>query len=283
MAPRPVQISYQHFREGCCNYLEQRGPYADDWEWRDHPFVPTLGHLRRTFKLPVRFFPPPAEGQSTTAQEDPGNLDVDDWSNEIGAQVDEFEDVAVASPSSSKVSADPDCSIFEIDQLILYSSTWKVPILYLSARPSESRHDESAVSLSELLTSSLFHAGPSQADATPLQHLLHPSTREVAMSSGSSGPIEPSQLTYGPAYFPPVSTSECPLGDSFDQREGSALSRRQWLYLHPCQTATLVGEMMAAREQHGQGPGLHEKAVASPMHYIEAFMAICASAVEMRA
>ena len=180
----------------------------------------------------------------------------------------------------------------------LYSSTWKVPVLYLRAyarREGGAAADVTPLPLDELLKSPLF-LGPANT-STPLTALI-----EGADRNGDDGQCATTEAhndgddaaAAAAAYFPPISLCSSPLGDDDDASgESWQLQLVPWLYLHPCQTAQMVGEMLAAAEDEeksseGKGKRQHETQEESGdegkqgLRYLEAFLAICASAVEMR-
>lgn len=76
-----------------------------------------------------------------------------------------------------------------------------------------------------------------------------------------------------PAYFPPLSLSDHPI------------TSLPCISLHPCQTAVVIGEMMQSRGISAEQDDDHQEGEESVYgrEYLEAFMTICASAVEMRA
>lgn len=143
-----------------------------------------------------------------------------------------------------------------VTQSIFYSSTWHVPVLWLDAYRTA---DGSPLGLEDILQSGLFHRllptaqldevtpeGAKSVFATTLDPLL---AREANAEKAEDAP----------AYFPPLSTADHPL------------TSLPSIFLHPCQTAAVVGEMVQA-----DGKGGYRA-------YLEAFMTVCASAVEMRA
>lgn len=199
------------------------------------------------------------------------------------------DEAAIATSDTATVSR-----FLHVDQMVLYSSTWKVPVLYIRAyaRAVEGGAHISPLSLEELLESPLFLS--TKGTSTPLTSLLESddSKSDDGNDTASEGHHDGSNAETA-AYFPPISMCSSPLGDDEGAGESWQLQLVPWLYLHPCQTAQMVGEMLAAAEDEeksseGKGKRQHEtqdesnKEGKQGLRYLEAFLAICASAVEMR-
>lgn len=188
--------------------------------------------------------------------------------------------------SSSEVSG---IELLTLTQSIHYSSTWRVPVLWLQAYRSK---DGSPLTLDELLTSGcpVFHDARRINDDGPqtlfplMQRQEQDSTDELEYQLDQEETDRPT--TGRTAYFPPLSTSDHP---------ATGLPA---ICLHPCQTATVIGEMLASSTEATRWSTMPESSETAEggqlragdrvdddsyaRQYLEAFMTLCASAVEMR-
>ncbi|KAE8225323.1 hypothetical protein CF319_g1915 [Tilletia indica] len=284
-------------------HLYSRGWSLDEFKSN---FGPQFSYLRRSLPLQIQLDAPSL----------PPNESLDeDWLSEA-------EDLASASSSLPRAGPVPDMSSLSVDgseapqhapilvtmsQSICYSTTWRVPVFYLSV----SRSDGSPLTLQQVIRSSI------------VQHELDPLTERAGQrrdsSSEPSRPDEPqeSQPADLPATFAPISSTEHPI------------TGEPVLYLHPCETAawleTLLLPQVARREARSalartsssSMGSLHRSAAGSISHdgvvstpaasaedthsaltsessglastddrtlcsYLETFVALVASAIEMR-
>lgn len=319
----PKQLTAAAFIQGCQDYVAAAAShgnhslpytYARHWVWREHALLPSLSHMRRTFDLAVELSSKTAQGvkvrteEQRTASAIAEDADQDreaslllDTNHEIGSSAEEEDAATVTVGPALPNEADTQLTNIRVDQLVLYSSTWKVPVLYLGILSAAHSEGGRIVTLPEMLASSLFHASSvGQGTTPPLQQQRFEGEADIGTNSQASL-----------AYFPALTTCEYPLGDedgSFSAYEAAVGPHGLWMYLHPCQTAQVVGEILAAARppawiKHqgaiSQSSGEPEGDVPSKSpsnrvshdehrrneakRYLEAFMAVCASAVEMRA
>ncbi|CAO1615825.1 unnamed protein product [Parajaminaea phylloscopi] len=325
-APQPSEqqgrLTASAFAQACQGYLraadqvrcESPSPspwtYARGWQWRQHALIPSLSHLRRTFELPVRW---PAQGTDSSRSCDGSEQnDVEDLRliDSPGGVYEHIEEVETTQRCRDRPGTTPETLVnLKVTQVVLYSKTWRVPVLYLHVCPTDLSNGWTPT-LSDTLASSLFHA-------SAFEHgILNARTQAGidGFAATSADADEDGDAHHQPssapgacerlAYFPPVTACESPLGDDGDPSPLAGATDTTpmpyplglWLYLHPCQTAAVVGEMMAAitpvtadGDGHGshQQDGVQDHACASQQvndaeRYLHAFMAVCASAVVMR-
>lgn len=124
--------------------------------------------------------------------------------------------------------------VWNVTQTIAFSSTWGVPLLFIEAIDENG----SPLPAEELCSSALFLSKDIKGD-----------------------PGAPSPLPQASSVFPTVSIGENP---------GNG---HTGVYLHPCQTASSVSQVLSSQSSSPEG---HE------LSYIEAFVMLCSTAVEMR-
>lgn len=157
-----------------------------------------------------------------------------------------------------------DCSqTVVLHQSILYSATWKVPVLWFSAH---TRAGE-PLGASDLLNLRIIHHSGSLDSSHPfLHHDTHSRPRTNMHDSLTiHDPPAPISLDHSP--FPPLSISDHPR------------TSLPSFFLHPCNTHTALHLLLSTPPSCQPDPSTSQ----CPSRYMCAFVSLCASAVEMRA
>jgi len=208
-------LSREQFVEAAKSYAERASQdtssgahvYAQGWKWTNGSNPPYTSHLSRTFSLPSR--------NAVESKNDDAEL-LDSMA------VTEEEDETGKSTGNSSGS-----QTISITQSICYSSTWKVPVLYVEASDA----DGSPLSVEALCASPVFMGS-------------------VDVRKSDTQDVD------GLAIFPTVSIGENP-GNGHNSA-----------YLHPCETAKYIATLLGEED--------------SNIKYIESFVMLCGSVVEMR-
>ncbi|PWN49613.1 hypothetical protein IE53DRAFT_388151 [Violaceomyces palustris] len=241
-----ARISYHHFKLAINDYLDKNrrpistssastesklGAHLLSNRWRVITSSPTpfqsnsapLDHLSRTFSLPL-----PLGYQRQT---------IDPILSQLSAGIipSEYQEPAQTQEARQLVT---------VDQSILWSPTWQVPVLHFSA----SWQDGSPLSLTELLESPVF-------------------VRSTA--------FDPTSVSQDPG-------ESCDL-PQISQGEHPVTGRPSW-FLHPCHTAELLSQILGAPNPDPELlPILESDRRKRPgSEYIEAFMMMLSSDVQMR-
>jgi hypothetical protein len=250
--------------------------------------LPQLSHLQRV----VEIVPPESSSRALQRRSNSEDEEEDPiLSSGLSQQGDPQDDTATAHPPlASSIGISSSSSIICTHE-IFYSSTYSTPVLYLHAHYTQTGQD---LSLEEMMDPRLgvFLPGEDGRGNSPegaegsrrsTLHALLP--RESSGGrGGDEGPtlavplVEDDASTASkdeavpPAYFPPLSLSDHPI------------TSLPCISLHPCQTAVVIGEMMQSHGVSAKRDGDHHEGEESVYgrEYLEAFMTICASAVEMR-
>lgn len=246
--------------------------------------LPQLSHLKRVIEVvpPERADQEHSEGED----EDEDPILSSGLSHGTAPQVDTS--MTYPTPASNTIT----CT-----QEIFYSSTWSTPVLYLQAHHTETGHP---LCLEEMMDPRLGVFLPGEdgegSSSTPQRgagtvrrsrlHALLPQSSAAAAGDRENGSEDGETLTeplaedgalpvsnedrIAPAYFPPLSQSDHPI------------TSLPCISLHPCQTAVVIGEMMQARSVIQEKDDDHREESVYGKEYLEAFITICANAVEMR-
>jgi hypothetical protein len=213
-----LQLTREQFAMAAKSYAERASQdtsigaqvYAQGWKWTEGSNSPYTAHLSRTFSLP-------SSKSSHSKNDDTELLDSMAVTEEEGGN-----GTATGSLSNSQT--------ISVTQSICYSSTWKVPVLYLEASDA----DGSPLSVEALCSSPVF------------------------MSKGEDAKSDTKDVD-GLAVFPTVSIGENP-GNGHNSA-----------YLHPCETAKYIATLLEEEGSKGDD-----------VKYIESFVMLCSSVVEMR-
>lgn len=253
--PPHLHLSLEDFVDGCASYLRryssllatdagchEPGPqaYSHTWEWVEHEVRQLSGLTRQVeFFLPTTKLGTEVEADDPTLSTSDGVHDCDD---ETTAQV---------------LHGDAAGGRAHVTQTITYSSTWHVPVLWVDGWVTDAAGAVRALTIDDVLEMSCC---PHKADGSA-SNTLKPLLRADHKDDESEADSDVGSRVA--AYFPPVTLADHPT------------SGRPSMFLHPCQTAQVVGEMLEELDI-AQGDGEFGR------RYLEAFMAICASAIEMR-
>lgn len=262
--PTPLHLTFDAFEQGCQSWLEEQQQrirtgstprldlysYGHGWQWVTHPQVsPHLGETMTaamhsdTDDLAVQV--PKLSHLSrdltlnlTSQYKSKVCLAVsDDDAPSNNHLLDTIADPTEYAPSESKAALR---RTVHMTQSIQYSSTWHVPVLWLQGWVSE----DGTEAIRPLEVDDVLAY---RSKGNTLQQLLESTTNDPQQQRG--------------AYFPPITIADHPANG------------HPSVYLHPCQTAQVIGEMLPHRDEGDPNFG---------RRYLEAFLAICASAVEMR-
>lgn len=241
--------------------------------------LPQLSYMQRSFELPMTV--PPGMDLTTTDED------------LTACSINEPLDPTIAKGAGTSSSEVSGIELLTLTQSIHYSPTWRVPVLWLQAHRSS---NGSPLTLEELLTSDcpVFHdarhasTGGQQTLFPLMQQRGHTTQAEEQTGDALSEEedVKTEETTGRMAYFPPLSTSDHPV------------TGLPAICLHPCQTATVIGEMLASSTEATRWSTMSESSETAEggqqragdrvdddsyaRQYLEAFMTLCASAVEMR-
>ncbi|CEH13839.1 ALIPHATIC SULFONATES-BINDING PROTEIN-RELATED [Ceraceosorus bombacis] len=140
-------------------------------------------------------------------------------------------------------------TVLRVQQVIARSSTWGTPVLYFRASTAEG----TLLTLSEIESSSLLIRNTGEKSNTTLPIHTTSAPTDLDADAGTA-----------PSEWASLSLGNHPVTDE------------TWIMLHPCQTAPWIS-LLRSNDSSSQ-----RSSSSSGVQYIEAFMNLCASAVQMR-
>ncbi|PWN41528.1 hypothetical protein IE81DRAFT_341972 [Ceraceosorus guamensis] len=140
-------------------------------------------------------------------------------------------------------------TVLRVQQVIARSSTWGTPVLYFRASTAEG----TLLTLPEIESSSLLIRNTGEKSNTTLP--IHTTSAPTGLDADARN---------APSEWASLSLGNHPVTDE------------TWIMLHPCQTAPWIS-LLRSNDASSQS-----SSSSSGVQYIEAFMSLCASAVQMR-
>ncbi|CAO1634348.1 unnamed protein product [Sympodiomycopsis kandeliae] len=293
---RPLHLSLSAFRKGSLTCLSQwqalpENPpihgdgtstqsldlqrYHHGWRWIEHGQLSQLSCLTRDIILHL---PQSYNETRHDLTEDDDML--------LNNSLEHGSEDATVFTEELQSNRPPQAPAVHLAQSIVYSTTWRVPVLWLDGWVSNSQDgigqssDASAVrglTVDDVLNMKATAHQETNGRDQPSESEEHDAGEELNYSANTIRPLlqhppsdhsmddDGDEVSDARAYFPPITLADHPVNG------------RPSMYLHPCQTAQIIGEMLQA---DADVTTLDETEHAQ--RYLQAFLTVCASAIEMR-
>ncbi|KAN0060265.1 hypothetical protein ACQY0O_007594 [Thecaphora frezii] len=153
-----------------------------------------------------------------------------------------------------------------VHQTIAWSATWRVPVLYFYVTDCGGR----TLTLDELIASPVFHRRGTLDQALRSERLENDADAAATATATETETERAKVLEEELASFPPVSQGEDPF------------TGQPCLFLHPCETAKVLGAVRGSRCSDAENAAAEKESDGWQLGYLESFMMLCATAIEMR-